>query len=123
MKAVLVTYASEHGSTAQIAQRIAKVLRQFELNVSAKRMESVNSISGYDAFVLGTAIYLADWLDETKLFLEAYGSMLAQKPLWIFCSGPTGKGDAHTLLNVHPVPPALDAKNSSKETVSSCEIL
>lgn len=108
MKTVLVTYASQHGSTAQIAQRIAKVMRQFELNVSAKRMESLDSIAGYDAYVVGTAIYLGNWMDETKLFLEEYRDTLAQKPLWIFCSGPTGEGEAHTLLNSHPVPPALE---------------
>jgi menaquinone-dependent protoporphyrinogen oxidase len=109
MKKVLVTYASEHGSTAQIAQTIAKVLRQFDLDVTAKRMEAIENISGYEAIVLGTAIYMGDWLPEAKNFLEIYQGKLAQLPIWIFSSGPTGSDDPVKLLHGELVPAELQS--------------
>jgi menaquinone-dependent protoporphyrinogen oxidase len=108
MTKVLVTYASEHGGTAQIAQTIAKVLRQFNLEVTAKRMEGLDFIGDYDAIVLGSAIYLGDWLPEAGNFLEKQHAILREKPLWLFSSGPTGEGDALKLLNGAIVPPNLE---------------
>jgi menaquinone-dependent protoporphyrinogen oxidase len=108
MTKVLVTYASEHGGTAQIAQTIAKVLRQFDLDVTAKRMDSIETIADYEAVVLGSAIYVGDWLPEAQKFLEKHHVVLSEKPLWLFSSGPTGTGDALSLLDGALVPPALE---------------
>jgi menaquinone-dependent protoporphyrinogen oxidase len=108
MTKVLVSYASEHGGTAQIAQTIAKVLRQFKLEVTAKRIEGLDFIGDYDAVVLGSAIYMGDWLPEAANFLKKHQVTLSEKPLWLFSSGPTGTGDALKLLNGALVPPNLE---------------
>lgn len=107
MTKVLVTYASEHGGTAQIAQTIAKVLRQFNLEVTSRRMEEIDNLGVYEAIVLGSAVYLGDWLPEAQKFLNKYQKQLAQVPLWLFSSGPTGSDDPVKLLNGELVPPAL----------------
>jgi menaquinone-dependent protoporphyrinogen oxidase len=104
MVKVLVTYASEHGGTAQIAQTISHVLRQFEIEVSSKRIEDVTGIADYDAVIFGSAIYLGEWLPEAQRFLKHYQRALAEVPLWIFSSGPTGEGDPHKLLDGALVP-------------------
>ena len=104
MKSVLVTYASEHGATAQIAQTIAKVLRQFNLEVTAKRVEAIQDISTYNAIVVGSAIYLGDWLPQARAFLENYQNELGSVPIWIFSSGPTG-----TEKPIECVPNSLEA--------------
>jgi menaquinone-dependent protoporphyrinogen oxidase len=108
MTKVLVTYASEHGGTAQIAQAIAKVLRQFDLEVTAKRMNEIESLADYGAVVLGSAIYVGDWLPEAHKFLEKHQVTLSEKPLWLFSSGPTGTGDALSLLDGALVPLSLE---------------
>jgi menaquinone-dependent protoporphyrinogen oxidase len=120
MTKVLVSYASEHGSTAQIAQTIAKVLRDFHLDVSAKRIESVHELDDYDAIVLGSAIYQGDWLPQAEQFLESHQSALRQKALWLFSSGPTGIGDALNLVNGVLIPPRLEALVASLQAREIC---
>lgn len=113
MSKVLVAYASEHGATAQIAQTIAKVLRQFNLDVTAKRVETIESLRDYHAIVLGSAIYVGDWLPEAEAFLETYQNELAVLPIWIFSSGPTGTEDPLKLLNGELVPPSVSERINS----------
>lgn len=108
MTKILVTYASEHGATAEIAQTIARVMRQFDLDVTSRRIESISSdIAVYEAVVLGTAVYLGDWLEEAQAFLKRYQKDLAQIPVWIFASGPTGEGDAFELVNGLAIPESV----------------
>jgi menaquinone-dependent protoporphyrinogen oxidase len=120
MTKVLVTYASEHGSTAQIAQSIAKVLRDLHLDVSAKRIEAVHELGDYDAIVLGSAIYQGDWLPQAEQFLETHQSTLRQKALWLFSSGPTGTGDALSLVNGVLIPPRLEGLVASLQAREIC---
>lgn len=108
MTKILVTYASEHGATAEIAQTIARVMRQFDLDVTSRRIESVQTdIDMYEAVILGSAIYLGEWLEEASAFLRRYQKDLAQMPVWIFASGPTGDGDALELLEGNAVPESV----------------
>jgi menaquinone-dependent protoporphyrinogen oxidase len=107
MPKVLVTYASEHGATAEMAQTIARVMRQFDLDVTSRRIEGINDITMYDAIILGSAVYLGDWLEEAQIFLERYQHSLAKIPLWLFSSGPTGEGNAVELVNGIIVPDSI----------------
>lgn len=108
MPKVLVTYASEHGATAEIAQTIARVMRQFDLDVTSHRIESIkDGIFIYDAVILGSAVYLGDWLEEAQIFLKHYKHSLVKVPVWLFSSGPTGEGDAIELVNGIIVPDSI----------------
>jgi menaquinone-dependent protoporphyrinogen oxidase len=109
MVKVLVSYASEHGGTAQIAQTIATVLRQFDLEVSLKRIDDLTNVEGFDAYIIGSAIYVGEWLPEAQEFLKCHQTTLAQMPLWLFSSGPTGQGEAAALLDGALVPPSLES--------------
>lgn len=104
---ILVAYASEHGSTAQIAQVITEVLQRNALEATLKRIDDVKSIREYDAVVVGSAIYMGHWLPQAKKFLYANALELAAIPVWVFSSGPTGKGSTLDLLNGAIVPPDL----------------
>ncbi|MGJ3238626.1 MAG: flavodoxin domain-containing protein [Anaerolineae bacterium] len=112
MTTILVTFASKHGATAEIAHTIARYMKTFDLDVTTRRVEHVDDLTGYDAIVLGTAIYLGEWVSEAFNFLETYQAQLKQKSVWIFVSGPTGEGDALDLLDGVLVPesarPLLD---------------
>lgn len=87
---VLVTYASRHGATKGIAERIAEQLRIAGLNVDALPATSSIKLAGYDAFVIGSAAYMGHWMKEARDLVRRNGAVLAQKPVWLFSSGPVG---------------------------------
>jgi menaquinone-dependent protoporphyrinogen oxidase len=43
-----------------------------------------------DAVVLGSAIYIGRWLKEATEFTRRHRASLAERPLWLFSSGPLG---------------------------------
>jgi menaquinone-dependent protoporphyrinogen oxidase len=87
---VLVTAASRHGSTAEMAARIAQSLESAGLEVEVTGPDEVRSLTGYDAVVLGSAIYMGHWLEPAKTFAHRFESELTTKPVWAFSSGPLG---------------------------------
>lgn len=94
---VLVVYATKYGATAGIAEKIGQVLRQAGLEVDVKAADQAGDPATYQAVVLGSAVYIGRWRKEAVRFLRANEKALAQRPLWLFNSGPLGKGDAVEL--------------------------
>jgi menaquinone-dependent protoporphyrinogen oxidase len=88
---VLVAYASKRGSTAEIAEAIADTLRESGLSVDCTSIEEVSSLDGYEAVVLGSAVYIKRWRGDAKHFLRKHRKELSQRPFWVFSSGPVGK--------------------------------
>ena len=78
---VLIAYASGHGSTGEVAQFIADVLKEHDIDVTVKLAEQVQSVSGYDAFIVGSPIYGGMWLTELSQFLEKFKAELSAKPV------------------------------------------
>jgi menaquinone-dependent protoporphyrinogen oxidase len=87
---VLVAYASKRGSTAEIAETVAATLRREGLGVCLKRAEEVPSLEGFDAVVLGSAVYTKRWRGDARHFLKKHRKALKQRPFWVFSSGPVG---------------------------------
>ena len=87
---VLVAYASRHGSTKGIAERIADDLREVGLSAEVMPVDQVRDLDRYDAFVIGSAAYMFHWLKEATNFVKRYHSLLSQRPVWLFSSGPLG---------------------------------
>ena len=87
---VLVAYASRHGATQGIAERIAESLRAAGLKAEACPAASVKSLVGYDAFVIGSAAYMFHWLKDAVTLVRRNQAILARKPVWLFSSGPVG---------------------------------
>lgn len=90
---ILVTYATKHGATAEIAEKIGGVLRQDGFEVDVRPVERVSDASPYDAVVLGSAVYIGRWRREAAAFLKQHEEILAERAVWIFSSGPTGRED------------------------------
>jgi menaquinone-dependent protoporphyrinogen oxidase len=88
--AVLVAYASRHSSTMGIAERIAARLRQRGHDVDVRSVEEVGDIEPYEAIVLGSAIYYGRWLQPASEFVRRQRAALAERPVWLFSSGPLG---------------------------------
>jgi menaquinone-dependent protoporphyrinogen oxidase len=102
---VLVAVASKHGSTREIAEAIASELKSQTLTVDLQNAGDVTSVAGYDAVVLGSAIYGGSWLPDAKKFAKQYRAGLAELPVWVFSSGPLGTDDPQP----HHEPAALAA--------------
>ena len=87
---VLVAYASKHGSTQGIAERIAEQLRQLGKEAEARPVDAVENPGSYEAFVIGSAIYYGSWLKEATEWVRRNRATLAQHPVWLFSVGPLG---------------------------------
>jgi menaquinone-dependent protoporphyrinogen oxidase len=90
---VLVTYATRHASTAEIAEGIGHVLSASAAMVAVDVLpvEDVDDIEDYDAVLLGSAIYDGRWLEPAREFVHANTEDLANRPVWLFSSGPVGE--------------------------------
>lgn len=88
---VLVAYASKYGSTEGIAESIAERLREDALDVDMVDVGNVRRLEDYDAFVIGSALYMGRWMKEARSFISGNRGALSGKPVWLFSSGPTGK--------------------------------
>jgi menaquinone-dependent protoporphyrinogen oxidase len=87
---VLVTAASKHGATAEIAQAIATELSAQGVGAEARAIGDVATLDGYDAVVLGSAVYVGKWMGEAKDFVARHADRLRGMPVWLFSSGPLG---------------------------------
>jgi menaquinone-dependent protoporphyrinogen oxidase len=90
---VLVTYASKYGATKEIAEKIGEVLKQDGLQTDVLPVKSVKNLSEYKAVVIGSGVYIAKWRKEAANFLKANAKLLAERPVWLFSSGPAGDGN------------------------------
>lgn len=87
---VLVTAASKQGATGEIAEAIAQGLRTRGLDTTVSAPERVEDVSRYDAFIIGSAVYMGQWLEPATNFVRRFGVVLADRPVWLFSSGPVG---------------------------------
>lgn len=87
---VLVVYASKHGATRQIADRIAATLATAGQPAAARPTENTGDPACYDAFVIGASAYYGHWLKPATEFIRAHQALLAERPVWLFSSGPLG---------------------------------
>ena len=95
---VLVSAASKHGATLEIAEEIGRVLREAlhergvgnDVAVDVRPAEQVGSVEDYDAVVLGSAVYAGHWLEPARDLAERHAGALAARLVWLFSSGPVG---------------------------------
>lgn len=94
---VLVVYASRHGATQGIAQRLAAELRAAGQHARVRSVVSAGDLRGDDAFVIGSAVYSGHWLAEATEFVDRNRAVLARRPVWLYSSGPLGTRTTHDL--------------------------
>ena len=87
---VLVSAASTHGSTSEIAQVIGQVLATQGLTVTVLPPAEVQSIDEYDAIIIGSAVYSSHWLDAATDLVNRFLDPLRTRPVWLFSSGAVG---------------------------------
>jgi menaquinone-dependent protoporphyrinogen oxidase len=92
MTRLLVAYATGHGSTQGVAERIGARLRESGAGADVLTVDEAVGLDlpGYDAVVLGSPVYNQRWLPEADRFVEAHAESLAALPLWLFSVGTFG---------------------------------
>lgn len=105
---ILVAYASKHGSTQEIAEFIGKTITDSGIDVDVYYIGAVTNLTDYDGVVIGSAVYAEQWRPDAAQFIRLRVDVLAEKPVWLFSSGPTGHGTPTDLLGGFVFPNNLE---------------
>lgn len=108
---VLVTAASKHGATYEMAQWIGETIRASGALVEVARPEEISSIHDVDVVVLGSAVYAGHWLAQATTFAQVFRDELRTRTVFLFSSGPVGdpaKPDTEAV-DVDPIRASTDA--------------
>ena len=89
---MLVAYASRMDSTKEIAEEVGAQLRAHGLYVDVLPCSSDPQPDGYDAVIIGSALYIRHWEKAASSYLKQYAPVLSGRPIWLFQSGPCGEG-------------------------------
>ncbi len=115
---VLVTFGSKRGGTAGISETIAEELRHEGLTVDVAPAQDAGKPDGYDAVVIGGALYGNRWHHAASHFVRHNYAALRQRPTYLFSSGPLG--EAFSGHDAPPVPEVrlLGARIGAREHVT-----
>lgn len=86
---LLIAVASKHGSTEEIAEKIQATIARSGIQSDVVPCDQA-TVDGYDALVIGSAVYAGHWRPEALAFVDRIESELASTPVWLFSSGPLG---------------------------------
>jgi menaquinone-dependent protoporphyrinogen oxidase len=90
---ILVTYATRYGSTQEVAEAVAVILRDGDLEVDVQPIRNVQTLDMYDMVVLGAPLYIGRWHKDAHRFLSQYRKALTQQHVAIFALGPLHNDD------------------------------
>lgn len=90
MRRALVVYASRHGATAGIAERIGEVLRAEDIDATVANARDMPNPGAFDAYVIGSGVYMGKWEKDATSYVERHEAILGTRPVWLFSSGPVG---------------------------------
>jgi menaquinone-dependent protoporphyrinogen oxidase len=88
MDTVLVAYATKRGSTREVANDVARVIRESGLEIEIYPAREVKSLDRYSAVILGGALYMGRWHKDARKLLKRKRHELASLPLAVFAMGP-----------------------------------
>ncbi len=95
---ILVAYVSPKGSTAEIAQAIGKELESAGYGVGVLEMNTVSSLDGFNAVVIGAPLYMGKVSGDVGKFIGKHLDDLDKMPVAAFTVGmsPVGADPAVT---------------------------
>lgn len=88
MARIQVVYASRHGGTEGIARSIGDTLKDCGADAVVVDAATHPNATGFDGYVIGSGVYMGAWLKDGLEFLDRNTAKLADKPVWLFSSGP-----------------------------------
>ena len=87
---LLVSAASRHGATTEVADAIAAALTAAGVDAVLIQPADVMTLDGFDGAVIGSAVYVGRWLEPARELVERHRDALTAIPVWLFSSGPVG---------------------------------
>lgn len=101
---VLVTWGSKRGGTEGIARTVGETLKAQGFNVDLLPARDAEKVAGFDAVIVGGALYGFRWHHAARRFVNRRLRNLRQVPVWFFSSGPlddsSERGDIPPTLQV-----------------------
>ena len=88
---MLIAVSSKHGSTREIAASIGETVREAGIEVDVVEAQDVESVSPYDAVIVGSAVQLGRWMGPARDLVTNSADALRMRPVWLFSSGPLGR--------------------------------
>lgn len=98
---VLVTVGSTRGGTQGLGEMVAQDLREEGLEVDLKPPKQVKRLDGYDAVIVGGALYAFHWHRDARRFVRRHTRELQSHPTYFFSSGPLD--DSASKKEIPPV--------------------
>jgi menaquinone-dependent protoporphyrinogen oxidase len=80
---ILVTYTTNAGSTAEVAQAIGEELTKSGVQVEVRSFADVTSLDDYTAVIIGAPMILG-WHRAAMAFVQTHQTALSQKPVAYF---------------------------------------
>jgi menaquinone-dependent protoporphyrinogen oxidase len=90
---VLVAYATEYGSTREVARKVAEVLKSKGMEVDVSDVSDVSDVTSYSAAVVGAPVMRFSFLPPAKKFVKSNKEALSKIPVAYFSLGMTMKED------------------------------
>jgi menaquinone-dependent protoporphyrinogen oxidase len=101
---ILVTYGSKRGGTEGLARMVAEALGAEGFRVDVLPARQVGGLEGYEAVVVGGALYVSRWHRDARRFVKRHTKALRRVPTFFFSSGPLDdsavKGDIPPVRGV-----------------------
>ncbi len=85
---VLVTHASRHGSTSEVAARVVDRLRELGHDATLRAARDRAPVDGYDMVVVGGSLYTGRWHADAQRFLRRHRAELDGRAVAVFAMGP-----------------------------------
>lgn len=85
-KRVLVAYASQYGSTSEVATAIGEQLHQQGFSVDVLSTFDIQDLTPYQAAIIGAPIQSSAWKPEAVSFVDAQQAALSKIPVAYFAT-------------------------------------
>jgi menaquinone-dependent protoporphyrinogen oxidase len=85
---VLVGYATQYGSTEEVAEAMGETLREVGLTADVRPVKEVRDLAGYSAVVLGSPLMMGRFHKDAASFLKKQRQALIERPVAVFALGP-----------------------------------
>jgi menaquinone-dependent protoporphyrinogen oxidase len=95
---VLVTWGSKLGGTERIGEIVARTLTARGFAVTAMPAEHAPAPDGFDAVILGGALYAFRWHRAARHYANRHVAAPRHMPVWLFSSGPLDDSAERTTI-------------------------
>jgi menaquinone-dependent protoporphyrinogen IX oxidase len=102
MKKILITYTTNAGSTADVAETVGQAIRNKTIQVEVKPLNAVKDLAPYDAIIIGAPM-IVGWHRDAKKFLRVHRDELSHKLFACFLTAMSLTQTRQTEIDSVPI--------------------